>query len=632
MKILPQKIIFLNSISDLNSIPQDLFKDNNTKIFSFDLEVHTKLNAKKINHEIADNFLTLNERLNLFDMIKKLESWHSKVSTDDFYLEKINLLKIFDRNELLSYILPNLINFKIIEKILEKEKPSEIIATTVLSNIIRSLNKTKQIPTRFFENENKNDLFWDKITAKYNVGKIPLTFSLSRKKYLKLKNQIETISGFYHNFWFKFKNAKKNTILFLEFNPQLFEKLFNKMSDYDGDVVLINQRRSAISTKKSIEVIKKSNCKILKLDTVLSKHEKAQIPNLVNEYSTKIHNLWNNPEFFTKIFEIDNFDVWDSIKEVMIKTYTERLFYYISLVLSAKKIIDTLDIKCIVCLYESGETEKAFIESNNKKFPTILLEHGFIERTLETKRFDILSEHACFNDKILVWSESKKNWLVNEYNIEPNRIIVNGSPRHDDYFLSKIQKKDNKEKILLLAPNPINDINAQSTTNLKIEFNKIIKEIFHIIKKFESVKIIVKLHPSQLEHNEEIKSLIKNYDSSIPIYLWTPLIDTINSVDAVLVLTPEIHATPTILLESMILGKPTMNIYFDKSIPKFDHIQKNTVFTISNQDDIESDLKKFLFDKEFQINLQKNADDYLTQFMANPGTASEQFASILKSY
>ena len=51
----------------------------------------------------------------------------------------------------------------------------------------------------------------------------------------------------------------------------------------------------------------------------------------------------------------------------MIKTYTDRLFYYISLILSAKKIIDTLDIKCIVCLYESGETEKAIIETNNKK-------------------------------------------------------------------------------------------------------------------------------------------------------------------------------------------------------------------------------------------------------------------------
>jgi hypothetical protein len=404
------------------------------------------------------------------------------------------------------------------------------------------------------------------------------------------------------------------------------------MKDYDGNVILINQRRSAISTKKSIEVIRKSNCKILKLDSVLNKHEKAQIPSLVDQYSAKIHNLWNNSEIFTNIFEIDGYDVWDSIKDVMMKTYSERLFYYISLILSAKKIINTLEIKCIVCLYESGETEKAFIETNNKKFPTILLEHGFIERTPKTKRFDMLSEHICFNDKILVWSESKKNWLIDEYNIDPSRIIVNGSPRHDDYFLSRLKNKKNKEKFLLLAPNPINDINGQSSTNLKIEFNKIIKKILNIIKTFDNVKIIVKLHPSQLQHNEEIKLLIKNYDASIPIYLWTPLIDTINSVDAVLVLTPEIHATPTMLLESMILGKPTMNVYFNKIIPEFEHIQSNAVFTVTNNDNLENSLEKFLFDENFQSILQNNADNYVNQFMANPGTASEKFASILKSY
>ena len=627
-----QKIIFLSSVSDLNVIPKDLLQKNDMKIFSFDLDVHTELIIKKIKHEIADNLLTLDERLTIFDKIKELESWHSKIFTDDFDLEKINLLKMFDRNELLSYILPNLINFKIIKKILEKEKPIEIIATTRMSKIIQLIIKKNKIKTKFFENRSKDDLFWDKVTAKYNLGKIPLTFSLSRKKYLKLKSILETFSSFYYNFWFKFKNTKKNTILFLEFNPSLFSKLFYEMRDYDGNIILINQRRSAISTKKSIEVIRKSSCKILKLDSVLNKHEKAQIPSLVDQYSTKIHNLWNNSEIFTNIFEIDGYDVWDSIKDVMIKTYSERLFYYISLILSAKKIINTLDIKCIVCLYESGETEKAFIETNNKKFPTILLEHGFIERTPKTKRFDMLSEYICFNDKILVWSESKKNWLIDEYNIDPSRIIVNGSPRHDDYFLSRLKNKKNKEKILLLAPNPINDINGQSSTNLKIEFNKIIKKTLDIIKTFDNIKIIVKLHPSQLQHNEEIKLLIKNYDASIPIYLWTPLIDTINSVDAVLVLTPEIHATPTMLLESMILGKPTMNVYFNKIIPEFEHIQSDAVFTVTNNDNLENSLEKFLFDENFQSILQNNADNFVNQFMANPGTASEKFASILKSY
>ena len=626
------KIILLNTISDLNVIPKDLLYENDTKIFSFNLDVHTKLETKKIKHEIADDFLTLDERLGLFDKLKEFGAWHSKINTNDYELEGINLLKILDRNEFLSYVFPNLITLKILKKIIDKEKPTEIIATNDISKLIQSIIKNNDIQTKFFKNEIKQELLWDKITAKYNIGGFPLTFSISRKKYLKLKNIFETLNGFFNNFWFNFNNSKKNNILFLEFNPELFSHLFEEMKDYDGNIILINQRRSAISTKKSIEVIKKSNCKILKLDNILNKHEKSCIPSLVDNYSKKINNLWADYEIFNSIFEVEGYSFWDSIKDVIIKTYSDRLFFYISLILSMKKIINNIDVKCIVSLNQSGETEKTILEINNKRFPTILLEHGFIERISKTKRFDLLSEHTCFDDKILVWGESKKIWLINEYDIDPKRILVVGSPRHDNYFSSRLQNKNNHEKTLLLAPNPINEINGQSSTNLKLQFNQTIKKILEIIKNFDNVKVIVKLHPIQLQHNEEIKLFIKNLDSSIPIYLWTPIIETINNVDAVLVLTPEIHATPTMLLESMILGKPTMNVYFDKTIPEYDHIKNNAVFTITHNENLENNLKKFLFDNDFKNLLQKNADNFVNQFMSNPGTASKKFASILKSY
>ena len=187
------------------------------------------------------------------------------------------------------------------------------------------------------------------------------------------------------------------------------------------------------------------------------------------------------------------------------------------------------------------------------------------------------------------------------------------------------------EKILL-SPNPINDVNGLGSTELKLQFNKTIEDIFSIVKKFDNVKIIVKLHPIQLKHNEEIKSLIRKLDNSTPIYLLTSVIDTINSADAVMVISPEIHGTSTMLLESMILGKPTMNVYFDEKIPQYEHVKNNAVFTVLNKDDLENQLKKILFDEEFQNELKNNADDFVKSFMNNHGTASEKLASILKSY
>ena len=111
------------------------------------------------------------------------------------------------------------------------------------------------------------------------------------------------------------------------------------------------------------------------------------------------------------IFQIYGYNFLDSIKDTMLKLFSERLFSYISLILSMKKITNQLNIKCIVSLNESGETERTMLEVNNKKFPSILLEHGFIERVSETKRFDILSEHTSFNDKIVVNKINTMNQL-----------------------------------------------------------------------------------------------------------------------------------------------------------------------------------------------------------------------------
>ena len=99
-----------------------------------------------------------------------------------------------------------------------------------------------------------------------------------------------------------------------------------------------------------------------------------------------------------------------------------------------------------------------------------------------------------------------------------------------------------------------------------------------------------------------------------------------------LVISPEIHGTSTMLLESMILGKPTMNVYFDDSIPAYSHVQSNAVLTITDNDDLDNNLQKILFDEKFRTELQINADNFVAKFLSNRGNASEKFASILKSY
>lgn len=626
------KIVLVDNVSDLNIISKELLKNNDTKFFSFNLEVHNELESKKIKHEIADDLLTQEQRFQIFDKMVEFQSWYSKISSADYEFEGVNLLKIFDSHEFSSYLMPNLINLVIIKEIIDKEKPIKIIASNSFSNIIQSIIKQNPVEFEFFKNKIHKKPLWDKISFKYNIGRMPLSFSLSRKKYLQIKNFVETISGFFYGFWFNLDSTKKRSIIFLEFNPQLFSKLFQAMKNYDGNVILINQRRSAVWGNNSLSIINKSKCKVLKIDNILTKEEKTKLSLLIYEFSKKIEVLWQDSALFDQVFKINECSFWEVIKEVIIKIYSERLNSHMLLIHSVKKIFDNMDVKCIVSLNETGETEKAVLEFNNNKNPSVLLEHGFIERIPKTKRFDILSDYFSFRDKIAVWSETKKEWLVNEYGIDPKRIVVTGSPRHDNYFQSRFDSNNRKEKILLLAPNPINDINGLSSTNLKLRLNNTIKNIFSIVHEFDNVKIIVKLHPIQLKHNEEIKSLIQKLDNTVSIYLWTSIIDTINSADAVIVLSPEINATPTMTLESMILGKPTMSVYFDDKIPEYDHIKSGAILTILDNDNIKNELKKILFDENFQKQLKENADAFVMKFMKNRGTASDTFASFLQSY
>jgi len=623
-------IVLIESVLDFNVIPKESFQNNDTKIFSLTLEVHNKLQSEKITHDIADELFTQEERLKLFDKSLEFLSWYLQISSEDLKFEGVNLLTIFDTHEFHSYLMPNLVKLLTIKRIIEKEKPTKIICTNSLSKIVQSVINGN-IETEFFQNNVEQKLLWDTITIKYNLGPIPVSFNLSKNNYLKIKKLMESATGFFYDFWLDRNSYKKKSIVILEFNSEYFSTFLQAMKNYDGNVILVNRRRSALWSRTAINIVKKSGCKVLNFDNILNESEKRKISLLVEEYSKKIEKFWENSKFFNNVFQIENCSFWDVIKEVIMKKYSEKLFEFILLILSAKNVFENQDIRCIVSLNEIGETEKAFLEFNNKKVPTILLEHGFVERVGDTKRFDKLL-YVNFRDKIAVWGDKKKEYLINEYGINPERIIITGSPRHDVYFHSRTEKKQLKEITVLLAPNAITEISGLASTNLELKFEKTVKEIISTLKKFNNIKIIVKLHQIQIKHNREIHSLIKKIDNSIPIYSSTSVIKIINSVDAVIVISSEGFGTSTILLESMILGKPTMNIILDNKIPEFTHVKDKAVLTISDNSDLEKQFQQILFDANFRKELIKNADAFVQKFMSYRGNASEEFASILKSF
>ena len=120
------KVLLIGNVSDIDIISDEILQDEHTKIFSFDLDVHEKLVSKKITHNMADNLLNQEQRMNIFDKLIEFRSWHSNLPSNKIKYENVNLLKLFDSNEFLQSISSKIINSIIIHKIIETEKPSKV--------------------------------------------------------------------------------------------------------------------------------------------------------------------------------------------------------------------------------------------------------------------------------------------------------------------------------------------------------------------------------------------------------------------------------------------------------------------------------------------------------------------------
>ena len=619
-------LIFIESSNDLEKISHSEFNKKNTIVWCFEIESHKKLVKMNIDHFIADEFLNSVERENLFqkglDMIKSIE----KIKPSELEFENVNLLQLHDKHELHSYLMKNLIKFVIIKKILTQNKISKIICNKQISNICSIIINSKLINFEIFENENEEKMLWDDIVLKYNFGKIPLSINISKKKYLRIKKIVEKTLGYNSKIWLEDKPLKKSIIL-LEFNTELFEKLLILLRNFEGSIILVNQRRPAFWNKKTLKIVKESNCKILHVPNLISSKE-IQNFSLINDYKKKINKYLNTSNELKLLFTVENVSFWKTIKNDLIRSYENKIENFIYGILVAKKIFQKMNPKLIISLNEIGESERIFLEFNNKKIPSFLLEHGFIDWDEKTKLYHSF-EYNNFNDRILVWGDYRKKQLINEEKINPSKIITSGSPRHDNFFNTEIMNIKNDTSSVLIAPNPITEFSGLGTVELEIKFENVLKQIFLILNESNKIHPFVKLHGTQLKHNLEIKNILQKINHKIPIILTGDIIKIINQSNLVIVITPESFGTSTMILEAMILGKPVLNIILDDKIPNYNFQTSKSIFSILFNDEFNINLKKFLFDKNFQNELLKNQQQYLDNFLNFKGKASERLVQII---
>ena len=619
-----ENITFLNHTNLSKKEIHELSKSS--IIYSMNFEVHRYLENLSIKHEIAEDVLNNNDENMIFDKVVSLYDWYSKnpLSKEmEFY--GFNIFEMMDTTELHTFLITKLYNIYIIQKILNVKKPKKIFST-LLENFITEIIDEKTEFTKI-ENSVKTNMVWNKIEIKFNLGKTPISFRISRNLYIKLKSIFENFICSSNNLWADIN--KRESILLLEFNPSTYPELLKNLSMTNKQIILFNNRRSAIWNKSSINLLKSTNSKILSINKLLNSNQKQKIQQKKLHYEKILENLLEK-ESLSDVFILNGYSFWNEIKSELINTFKSRLLWYMELILSSKMYMENSNIHSILSLNVIGETEKAILSQISKNINSIMLEHAFANYTEKISRYDILSNYSLFPDKIAVWGNVQKKYLNMVHEIPDERIIVCGSPRHDSFFKSKQAKTISKNRILL-CPRPIVELNCHNSTQMYIKYETILKSTIQQLKQFPDVQLIVKLHPGDIAHNDLIQKIVSEIDSEILIYHSKPIHQLIDQSDLVFVISPEGHDPSTVILESIIFEKPTINLVLDNKFFNFSYELHNAVISISKNDNLPEIIQKILHDENFRINLISNGKNFLKDYLSNPENASKSLVEqILK--
>ena len=471
-------------------------------------------------------------------------------------------------------------------------------------------------------------IYFDKFSYEFHLGKIPIRIQLSRKNYQRLKKFFESIVCKLFSLDLK-PNENKKIILFVEFNPLQYSELFENLKNYEGVVSLLDYRRPSFWNMDSLNFLRKSNCKLIRMENFLNASDKKLISDLVIGYLEKLERL-RTDSYLENKFTVEGITIWPFLKEILIEVFRKRMYEYLLLILFSKKILTKTNVSCIVTLGLDGETEKAILNLNKNNKPSILLEHGFTNYLPEISRFDITSGLSIFKDKIAVWGNIQKQYLVNVLKIPEKKILVVGSPRHDKFFREIISTKKDSVRTVLIIPGIFAPSNAQFSTFSYLRLENLLKRTFKIFESFKNVKLIVKLHPSQYIETEYIKKLINQSNPNVMIYHTEPIQKILEDCDTVLNIHTEVLPS-TAVLDALVMGKPVMNISLVDENYNFQFIKDNAVMQVTYKSDLEKNLKTILYDENFRKELIENAQKHLQSYLSNQGKASKHFAEILNS-
>ena len=617
-------ISILDENFDVIKFKEELIQNKNVKILSLNYFSHKNLEKNNLSHELGDQYLT-REDISLIDdkSTDITTNWYNHDLLKPFLIyHGINLGSLIEL-ELFQYLLSIYRKTVSIVRIIEKESPKIIIASTNINEFIKDICSTKNIKIILLQNPKTDSMYFDTINIKYNLGLIPISITLSRNNYLKIKNIFDNITG--STFGLNYHNNLKHqkSILLLDFNSVSYKILLRELSKLDKNILLLNQRRPAIWNLKSMQIVRNSKCTVINLND-FEKYGRDKVKIETIDLTEKLNKMFELSDVFESIFSFDSYPLWNSIKNTFTKTCISRFTESLRRMILLEYMFEKFNVSVILEWAETGQEEKEIINISKKKgIPSILLQHGMYPNSLtwnKFARFLAYFSHPFISDKQAIWGEITKNFAL-EHDHNEKDLVITGSPRHDEFF--NFNKKIKNKGVILFATTGASGIFTEgSTTDVHIKFENFVREVCRVAKKLDK-QLIIKPHP-QPDSINNILELIKEIDDKIPIILETDLKELISSCELLITFN-----NSTIALESIILNKPTISLQIEKWAEESQIAKMNAVLSITKEQDIEDGITKMINDVELKNQINLNSKKFLELYLSNQGHASQTLAKIL---
>ena len=616
-------IFLIDNGADIDELKSKITEFPNSLVFTLDYEIHLLLQKHGISHNLGEDILTKDD-FNKIDTnsINLTENCFKKFK-DELIIENIFLPELIE-HELFQYFLIQFLKPYVILKILENYSSEQIFDFTNFHDFINKITNNLKIKHFTFQNNHTPNLYHDKIKFTLNLGKVPLNFEISRSRFSQAKKLTQKFIDITNNFEPKI-NSKKN-ILLVNFDPLEYSDLLYEFDKNNVNFFLLNTRKPAITNKKSLDIIKKSNSKILDLNKFY-KFKKDEIILEKNLLEKKLINIFNNHEYFENLFSINNITFWNSIKNSLHSICLSRFNESIERIFLLNKVYELYDISIIFVWIDVGQEEKeCILVGKSFSIESIMLQHG---RFQTSKIWNKFAKYVgqfpspLLSDKQIVWGNISKQWALS-YNHKENNVIIGGSPRHDNFFNYTSSKSENG--IILLATTGTMFLSSDScTTNSQIKYDNYIREIYRIVKSLPNKKLVIKSHPSQIL-KKFVKDLIDEIDPSIELVENLTNQELFSNCEMLITFN---NSTTT--LEAMSLNTPVISLQTENWAKEDDIAQSDAIVSISKINDCEDAIKKILYDTEFKKSLLEKSQLFLKNYMSNPGNSSSSVVKLLKN-